>query len=655
MNNSGAARGCAAPQPQDPTMSFLRNVCRRVIVGAAVVAVFVSFVPTAFGAAPVSRTEEDAACQKAMVLLEAISPSKPDLKELATLFQLRGTIRDDDLRQRVDEFAAAGFLAAQRYDLYAKRIRPVLKDPVRLEGAVQIECPACGGEGFRTVRCGRCDGKGQCPVCKGAGKRRVKADMILKGPVTAHQKTTEEYKEVPCTFCKGTGFCTECQGDGSKKKNCLSCGGSGKTWDAAAVNRLAMENYNALVAALKVRVFEASISKSIVTATADGVRTFAPVFRFGENLVAALPARAVTGITGLSLYTSDKRPVPFSALLISSNRDLVLIDLAGSSIVPPLELEQDASQLDTDRPVYAYGTSRDNDMAVRLDGKILAAGPLHLSTTIASQTIVDGAPLVTDGGKLGGVFMFPIAEFNSMGAVSLMQNKGAAMRLDNLLPSDFSRLSTGDLSLRNNALLFARRAIQAAKDLLDYDDEQFSLNSKTVSDTVQRLDRAVAMLKGVPSWDVFMMEATARELSSESEVRARNLEARRAQIAEKAEAAKRAAAEKGAETNAIAAVAAPAQPDKPAPAPRKKVSSSSKADDEDEDKDDEDEGLKLNFDWKKILIIAAIVIVAITVVFILMGVIQDKLRKKKLAEPPKIPDFIREMQEYERKHPEKRK
>ena len=60
-------------------------------------------------------------------------------------------------------------------------------------------------------------------------------------------------------------------------------------------------------------------------------------------------------------------------------------------------------------------------------------------------------------------------------------------------------------------------------------------------------------------------------------------------------------------------------------------------------------------DINKILKIAAVAIVAITVIFILIGVVQDKQRKKKLSAPPQIPDFIREMKEYERKHPEKRK
>ena len=71
--------------------------------------------------------------------------------------------------------------------------------------------------------------------------------------------------------------------------------GTGKVWDAAAANRLAMEAYDALHAALKMKIFEASIPESIATVSADGVHTLAPVFTFGESRVAAIPARAGPG------------------------------------------------------------------------------------------------------------------------------------------------------------------------------------------------------------------------------------------------------------------------------------------------------------------------------------------------------------------------
>ncbi len=36
--------------------------------------------------------------------------------------------------------------------------------------------------------------------------------------------------------------------------------------------------------------------------------------------------------------------------------------------------------------------------------------------------------------------------------------------------------------------------------------------------------------------------------------------------------------------------------------------------------------------------------IALTVIFVLIGVIQDRARRKKLAVPPEIPDFVRDMQ-----------
>ncbi len=621
------------------------NILAKIFVRTALVSVFAisGLAAATEGSAP--RMTEEEACKKAADILEAFSPSRPDVGNLVTLFQLRDAFADVKIRSFLDNLEAIGFVAAHRPDIYAKRMRPLLQDPVRLEGEGQVDCKACRGEGWYKVRCGLCEGKGQCPTCKGAGKKRVNVSIrSFRGPTAAHAKPQDEFQEIPCTVCRGSGSCKECAGEGMKKGLCQSCGGTGKTWDAVAVNRLALEAYEALRAAIKIKMFEASIPASIVTATADGQRYFAPVFRFGDHCVAALSARAATCVSSLSLYTADKRPVPFSALLVASNRDLVLIDLAESSIVPPLPLEDDMSRLDTDSPVYAYGTSRENGMGVRLDGKIVTAGPLHLFTTVETQTLADCAPLITDGGKLGGLFMFPVADFNAMGAVSLAEKQGVALRLDNLLPPDFSRLSVDALRARNNILLFARRAIQAAKDLLDCDDSEFALRKTTVSETVKRLDRAVAMIKGVQSWDVFMMEATARELAGDAKARAGNLESRLAKIAEKeAGRGKRAVSGNESGTNAVATVT-PA-PEKPVESAPRKTSAAAK--------DEKGDGLRHACNWKITLVVVAVVIVVITAIFILIGVVQDVRRRKKLSAPPEIPDFIREMKEYERRHPEK--
>lgn len=251
--------------------------------------------------------------------------------------------------------------------------------------------------------------------------------------------------------------------------------------------------------------------------------------------------------------------------------------------------------------------------------------------------------------------MYPMAEFNSSGAISLMQNNGSALRLDNLVPTDFTSVSIGDLNLRNNALTFAKRAIQSARELLDMDNQTLALRQSSIKETIQRLDRAVAMIKGVRKWELFMMEETARELTDESEVRARNLEARIVQIeAEKRAAAQAArdAAEQG--TNVMEIVTAPQNEDEPPAKPTKKASA--KASKKAEKTDEEGGGIALqDINWRKVITIVVIAIVVITVIFVLIGVVQDKMRKNKLAEPPKIPDFIREMQEYERKHPDKKK
>ena len=605
---------------------------------------------------------------KILETLDTVSPSDPDTKNLAALFHLRAAVGDEEIRDKITTLVAAGFIAADRHELYRRHIRPVLRDPASFESNAQNICPVCNGAKTTSAKCGRCGGNGLCRNCKGAGKRRVNAQMTtLKGPSSAHRRQDDQFKEIPCATCKGTGACPDCDGTGTKKSDCGRCGGSGKVWDPAAVNAVARESHDALHALIKLKTFETSTSASVAVAKADGTRLFAPVFSFNGARVAALPARAVTGISSVSLRTCDEHPLPFTSILASTKRDLVLLDLGSSSLVPPLELETDALMLGPGRHIYAYGSSRENGTALRLHGKVTVSGPSHLATTLDSKLLSDCTSLISDSGRLGGLFMFPMAEFNTFGAISLTQDNGAALRLNDIQPSEFITISADDLNLRNNTLCSAKGALKTAEELLACTPSDLATKKSSVSETVKRLDRSIAMLKEVPKWELFMMEATAKELMVDCETRARNLERRLADIARMKPETKDKDGELADETEAIdeqkvsddaPGETASATANKPAASPSRvgKAAKKRAADSAGTGEDDANGAIGLSrFDLYKILKIVAAAVVAITVIFILIGAIQDSQRKKKLSVPPKIPDFIREMQEYERKHPGKTK
>ena len=642
----------------------------RRLAGAILLACAAFCVLPARAAPPAAPSQADL-CRELKESLEHISPSQPDPQALAPLWKRRSALADPALRTALDDFVAAGYLAAKRRDLYERHIAPHMADRTRLETAARTPCTACGGTGEQESACPRCGGEGHCPACKGAGKRRVKADIYgLKGPVKAHQKPTAEFKDVVCAVCRGKGDCPDCGGSARRKTRCPVCNGGGKIWDATAVNAFAVSAYDTLRVALHAEVFRQSIPQSIATIVTERERISAPVFRFGATLVAAVPARTLIDISAFTLYTPDKKPLPCTAILASPNRDLVLLDLGQTSLLPPLPVEADSARLDTGRAVYAYGRRRDNDVETQLDGKIRIVGPLFLETALDTASLAEGAPVVTEDGKLCGFCLYPVATINALGGTSLEQRNGVALRLDNLYPADFVRVPQNALTLRNNALAFARRAIEAATNLLGYADADFALRQNAVSDTIKRLDRAIAMLKGVDRWDIFLMEATARERMDTAAVRARNLEARLNQIAALEAARKEAAAAAAAAPKTAPAPAVldpqspPAAPPGDAPessgdtrvaasepspspatrstAPAPRADSSVPADDSADDLDAD--GLLSTINFRKILIIAIIVVIALTVIFILIGVLQDRARRKKLAVPPEIPDFVRDMQ-----------
>ena len=588
--------------------------------------------------------------------LDAFSPTAPDQKIMAAIYKFRSQAQDDELRALLDNFTATGLIALNRADLYKGGVKPVMANVADFESAGLIKCKKCAGAAKEEYKCQKCGGSGQCPACKGTGWKRVSSASLMKGPSRGtHTRLGEtEDEEVKCDACNRSGECPACGGEGKKERPCLACGGSGKIWDTASMVKNLAPAYEKLRSAVQARSFEAKIALSLVTIKTDAGTFYGPLFAFGGTKVVAVPARALTSITEFKLYTPSKDSLPVAGILAAKNRDLVFLDLGDIPLVNLLTLETDYKKLTVGKPVYAYGFSRENEASVCFDGKVTDAGPQNLRTTVATEKIADCAPLITDSGDLAGIFMYPIATYNNLGIAALSQENGQAVRFDNIEKTDFVSLTVEDLRQRNSALAFTQRAIKAAKEMLELDMDTLKAKRSDISEAIKRLDRAVAMIKGVKSWDVFMMAETAGELANDASTRASNLEALFGKITayeaeqkQKAEDAAAAAAALPVET----VEKAPAEVKTPPPAQKTKTNSSKKTADKATSMDELNLFAEVN--WMKVGIIAGVVIVLLTVIFILMGVIQDKMRRKKLSAPPVIPDFIREMQEYERKHPQK--
>lgn len=589
----------------------------------------------------------DTSSARILKILDSLNVAKPDGHALVELLRLKPALNDKNLSAEMDRFVAAEFIVARRPDVYKTKIKPIMTDSAAFEVSVQIQCQKCKGSGKGDLKCSSCAGNGLCPTCKGSGKRLLSNDITsLKGPSKAHDKSREVATEATCTTCKGTGDCRNCGGSGVRKRACNVCGGDGKAWDytsALVVANTAHEKLRAVVGAIN---FEQNIPNSVVSVKTDNGVVRGPVFMFDGRRVVAVSARSLIDAGAISIYSHNKESVPFFNILSSKNRDLALIDIGQTSIVEALPLENDTSALEADRPVYAYGVSRDNDMSLRLAGKVTAVGSVYITTSVESGKMIDCAPLISDNGRLAGLFVFPVAERNPFGSVVLREDNGCALRLDNVLPSDFISIDPGVLRERNNTIAFAKRAIKAASEFVSTDPAELKLKRADISETIKRLDRAAAMIKGIPVWDMYLMDSIAAELKTDVETRAGNLEALLVKLddyeaKEKIEAERKEAEAKSA-TNVIETVSVTDQV-------------KSRAKDIEKEKPEGDMSDKVDdivsrINWRKILIIAVVVIVVITVAFILMGIIQDNMRRKKLSQPAQIPDFIREMQEYERKH-----
>lgn len=591
--------------------------------------------------------------ESALALLGRISASKPEVQLLASLFQLRSNMDDPEIVGLLGKFVASGMIASRQSTAYLRRVRPYLKDAAELEASMMLKCSTCDGTGGIYVRCEKCGGSGLCGTCGGTGKIKYNASLTtFKKPTQAHSKPQDEIKEIPCKTCKGTGACPSCGKEGKRKRFCETCAGGGKVWDMAAVNAASTTAYDDLMGALRIKVHGERVAKSVVRIKSGDEAFTGPAFIFADKRVVAIPARRIVGVDAITLHASDRSPLIVDSMFAAKACDLVLLEIGETVHVTPLALEATPSMMDEGNSIMAYGLSRELGSVTKLSGKITALGSQYVATNVDSDGLADGALLLTGSGSIGAIFMCPIVEFNALGVMSLAQRNGMALRLDNLFPDDFVKISTEDHKARNAMIMEGRSAIAAAVDLLSESLEALAKRKGDISDAIKRLDTAIETLRGVRKWEVFTMAETAKEIVQDAEIRARNLEAKLVAVNEaEAEAkrveAERVAAEKeAAETTVIEAEEAPAITDDDQAAKAAAIAAARKA-----SANARSAGGKPTPPLQKdsgetvrmVIYIVVAAIVVITLLFLLIGKVMDDKRKKRAATPGVIPKFVRDM------------
>ncbi len=434
-----------------------------------------------------AQTNEDAAVYASIrSKLIGYSPLQRDIGNLVELFSLRRKIQDPIIAKTLEDFVAAGVLAAGHPRDYWESLRPRLNAPPAFEVSGLVECGGCGGKGVQTIPCTACKGTGKCLDCRGNGGFNRTASLSSFRKEKAHTQHGDGREFVPCTACGGTGKCQPCRGTGKKTASCAICGGMKKAWDIAALRAAAARLHSELLLDVSSKILQDHAAHTAVLIRKGSTTSRGFLARADGKAYVITCAQALLDDGPLRLFDPEGDELPCQEILATPDRDVVFFETTAPAGAKVCTLEDEKAAVRAGHRVSTTALSAETGEALPLFGTILEMDPIWAKTDLSFIGMTAGAPLLDEAGK--ALALLPHDERSG-------QVPGRAIRIDNVLgilaKVDLQRLSpllsclASVRSTAANADIDLGRAREAGTPLSSY--------------TFTSISNALLKLQGLPS------------------------------------------------------------------------------------------------------------------------------------------------------------
>jgi len=228
------------------------------------------------------------------------------------------------------------------------------------------------------------------------------------------------------------------------------------------------------------------ISKSLITIEGKKKVGTGFVSRYNNKQYVFTNIHIILSNSSIKLLSIHGNSLPIKSVILSKDRDAILLEIDQNKNVPALEIEKDMDNFQNGTPIAVYGNSMGGGVNTELSGSILGFGPKNIEITADIVPGNSGSPIISKKtGKVLGIAQ-SIAKVKQdlvTAKTRFAEKRKFAVRVDNINASNTISLNVEDLAALCSKFDLLSKTNQAGAKLCKAFENVVQSNVNTVTRT----------------------------------------------------------------------------------------------------------------------------------------------------------------------------